>query len=287
MKNIGIWANVEKKRVVELLGEIVEWLESRGCYVLMDREAASSLNRNSNGNNWHELAQHADFLLVLGGDGTILNCARLSAPYGTPLFGINLGRLGFLTETELPDLFQSLDKLLKNQYRVEQRMMLQAKVVRDSRTIEETIALNDVVITKSGFARIIMLETLVDDQFFTTYPADGIIITSPTGSTAYSLSAGGPLAVPNIELMIITPICPHALWARPLIISPTSEVKVNLLSDQGEVMLTVDGQHGLKLQQGDSVVINKAPYRAKFLKLTDRNFFGILRQKLKQGDRDD
>ena len=287
MKNIGIWANVEKKRVVELLGEIVEWLESRGCYVLMDREAASSLNRNSNGNNWHELAQHADFLLVLGGDGTILNCARLSAPYGTPLFGINLGRLGFLTETELPDLFQSLDKLLKNQYRVEQRMMLQAKVVRDNRTIEETIALNDVVITKSGFARIIMLETLVDDQFFTTYPADGIIITSPTGSTAYSLSAGGPLAVPNIELMIITPICPHALWARPLIISPTSEVKVNLLSDQGEVMLTVDGQHGLKLQQGDSVVINKAPYRAKFLKLTDRNFFGILRQKLKQGDRDD
>jgi NAD+ kinase len=287
LKNIGIWANVEKKRVVELLGEIVEWLESRGCYVLMDREAASSLNRNSNGNNWHELAQHADFLLVLGGDGTILNCARLSAPYGTPLFGINLGRLGFLTETELPDLFQSLDKLLKNQYRVEQRMMLQAKVVRDSRTIEETIALNDVVITKSGFARIIMLETLVDDQFFTTYPADGIIITSPTGSTAYSLSAGGPLAVPNIELMIITPICPHALWARPLIISPTSEVKVNLLSDQGEVMLTVDGQHGLKLQQGDSVVINKAPYRAKFLKLTDRNFFGILRQKLKQGDRDD
>jgi len=287
LKNIGIWANVEKKRVVELLGEVVEWLESRGCYVLMDREAASSLNRNSNGNNWHELAQHADFLLVLGGDGTILNCARLSAPYGTPLFGINLGRLGFLTETELPDLFQSLDKLLKNQYRVEQRMMLQAKVVRDSRTIEETIALNDVVITKSGFARIIMLETLVDDQFFTTYPADGIIITSPTGSTAYSLSAGGPLAVPNIELMIITPICPHALWARPLIISPTSEVKVNLLSDQGEVMLTVDGQHGLKLQQGDSVVINKAPYRAKFLKLTDRNFFGILRQKLKQGDRDD
>ncbi len=285
MKNIGIWANVEKKGVLELLVDIIRWLEAKECNVLLDREVAVALDKKPYNSNFPELIQQADMLLVLGGDGTILNCARVSAPYDIPLFGINMGRLGFLTETELPELFVSLDKLLLGNYRVEERMMLQARVIRGEEIIEETIALNDVVITKGGFARIIMLETMVDEQFFTTYPADGIIVASPTGSTAYSLSAGGPLAVPNLELMIITPICPHGLWARPLVISSSSEVKVNLLSDQGEVMLTVDGQYGLKLKQGDSVVISRAPYHAKFLKLADRNFFGILRQKLKQGDR--
>ncbi|MTI84149.1 MAG: NAD(+) kinase [Firmicutes bacterium] len=285
MKNIGIWANVEKKGVLELLVDIIRWLEAKECNVLLDREVAVALDKKPHNSNFPELIQQADMLLVLGGDGTILNCARVSAPYNIPLFGINMGRLGFLTETELPELFVSLDKLLLGNFRVEERMMLQARVIRGEENIEETIALNDVVITKGGFARIIMLETMVDEQFFTTYPADGIIVASPTGSTAYSLSAGGPLAVPNLELMIITPICPHGLWARPLVISSSSEVKVNLLSDQGEVMLTVDGQYGLKLKQGDSVVISRAPYRAKFLKLADRNFFGILRQKLKQGDR--
>jgi len=285
LKTIGVWANIEKKQAVELLAELVQWLKSRACHVLLDQEAAWILGNNTPGHNLQELNRQADCLLVLGGDGTLLNCARMCAPFGTPLFGVNLGRLGFLTETELPDLFTSLEKLLNNRYRVEERMMLQARVVRNEKIIEKTIALNDVVITKSGFARIIMLETLVDDLFFTTYPADGLIVSSPTGSTAYSLSAGGPLAVPTLEIMIVTPICPHALWARPLIISPESEVKVKLLSEQRETVLTVDGQHGLKLQRGDSVIISRAPYRAKFLKLSDRNFFSILRQKLKQGDR--
>lgn len=285
MKTIGIWVNMEKQQVVELTAEIVQWLKSRKCNVLLEHRAALKLSMDTPGVNFHELNRQADCLMVLGGDGTLLNCARMTAPYGTPLFGINLGHLGFLTETELPDLFTSLEKLLENRYSVEERMMLQARVIRNKKTVEKTIALNDVVITKSGFARIITLETLVDNHFFTTYPADGLIISSPTGSTAYSLSAGGPLVAPNLDLMIITPICPHALWARPLVISPDSEVKVTLLSDQREVMLTVDGQHGFKLRQGDSVMVSRAPYRAKFLKLTDRSFFSILRQKLKQGDR--
>lgn len=287
MNTIGVWANIEKKQAVGLLSDLVQWLKSRSCKVLLDQEAAWILGDNTTGHNLDELNRQADCLLVLGGDGTLLNCARMCAPFGTPLFGINLGRLGFLTETELPDLYTSLDKLLNNHYRIEERMMLQARIIRDQKVVEKSIALNDVVITKSGFARIIMLETFVDDKFFTTYPADGLIVTSPTGSTAYSLSAGGPLAVPSLDLMIITPICPHALWARSLIISPESEVKVKLISEQREAMLTVDGQRGMKLKQGDSVVISRAPYRAKFLKLTDRDFFTILRKKLRQGDKDE
>lgn len=286
MKTIGIWANVKKERVADLLAEVVDWLESQNCNVLLNEAAALKLGKIY-GHNFQSLNERADCIMVLGGDGTLLNCARISAPFGTPLFGINLGRLGFLTEAEIPDLFSTLEKLLQRRYRVEERMMLQARVVRGRETLEKFVALNDIVITKSGFARIIMLETLVDDQYFTTYPADGVIVTSPTGSTAYSLSAGGPLAVPDLELMIITPICPHALWARPLVISPGSEVKITLLSDQKEVMLTIDGQHGLKLQRGDSVIISKAPYPAKFLKLSDRDFFSILREKLRQGDRNE
>lgn len=287
MKVIGVWANAEKEQVIELLAKVTSWLEERQCRVLLNRETATKLGKVTQGEICEDYYQELDCLMVLGGDGTLLNCARFTAPYGTPLFGINLGRLGFLTETELPDLFMSLEKLMAGRYYVEERMMLQARVLRNREIIEETIALNDVVITKSGFARIITLETLVDDQFFAMYPADGLIVASPTGSTAYSLSAGGPLAVPSLELMIVTPICPHALWARPLVISPESEVKVKLLSEQKGVMLTVDGQRGLRLSRGDEVVIDRAPYRAKFLKLSGRSFFSILREKLKQGDRNE
>ncbi|MCF8009723.1 MAG: NAD(+)/NADH kinase [Clostridiales bacterium] len=284
MKTVGIWANIEKKEVAQLLLDIIYWLESRDCDVLLNNEAALCLNMKSSGDNFQELSEKVDCLMVLGGDGTLLNCARKTAQFGTPLFGVNLGRLGFLTETDLPDLYQALDNLLRGKYKIEERMMLQASIVRNESIVKETYALNDVVITKGGFARIIFLETLVDGELFTTYPADGIIIASPTGSTAYSLSAGGPLVVPGLNLMIVTPICPHVLWARPLVVSMENELKVTLLSSQPEVMLTLDGQQGIKLNQGDSVIVKAAPYRAKFLKLTERSFLNIVRQKLQQGE---
>lgn len=287
MRTIGIWANMNKKRVVELLTSITQWLESKNCNVLLSKEVASGLGKSSLGMGINELNKYADCLVVLGGDGTLLNCARMTAPYDIPLLGINFGHLGFLTEADIPDLYQSLERLIHDQFNIEERMMLEAKIKRNGNIIEEAIALNDVVLTKSGFARIIQLKTMVDGHFFTAYPADGLIIASPTGSTAYSLSAGGPLVVPNLDLMLITPICPHALWARPLVISSESQVEVILLSEQGQVMLTMDGQQGLKLNRGDSVIIKSSSYRAKFIKLNNQSFFNILREKLKQGDRND
>lgn len=272
--------------MVGLLADLVQWLKSRSCTVLLDREAAWIVG-NTTGYSLQEMNERADCLLVLGGDGTLLSCARACAPFGTPLFGINLGRLGFLTETELPDLYSSLDKLFGNRYQIEKRMMLQARIMRGKEVIEETTALNEVVITKGGFARIIMLKVFVDGKYFNTYPADGLIVSTPTGSTAYSMSAGGPLVAPSLDLMIITPVCPHALWARPLIISSHSRVKVILLSEQREAMLTMDGQKGVKLMQGDAVIISRAPYQAKFIKLAGRDFFTILRKKLRQGNIDE
>lgn len=162
--------------------------------------------------------------------------------------------------------------------------MLQAGVVRDGHTYEPVNGLNDAVIAKGAFARMIVFDTMVDGQLFNTYHADGVIISTPTGSTAYSLSAGGPLVVPKLELMLVTPICPHALWARPLVIAADSEVQVTLRSKQGEVMLTMDGQHGMGLKCGDVVNVRKAMHRAKFIKLNNRTFFDILKEKLTEGD---
>ena len=222
--------------------------------------------------------------MVLGGDGTLLNSARLAAPSAVPVFGVNMGRLGFLTEVDMPQLYKALELLLAGEYFIEERMMLEASVIRDGKAFQPLTGLNDAVITKGAFARLIMLDTMVDGRHFNTYHADGVIIATPTGSTAYSLSAGGPLVVPDLDLLLFTPICPHALWARPLVISPHSKVQVTLRSSQGEVMLTVDGQLGMHLQHGDTVRVKRSRNRARFIKLNNQTFFDILREKFKEGD---
>lgn len=277
VRTVGLRANVSREKGIELVGDIIRWLEARGCRVLLDESGLLK--------SWpDEMIRRLDCLMVLGGDGTLLSSARIVAPHGVPIFGINLGRLGFLTEVDIPDVYDALQKLLDGRFSIEERMMLQADLVREGKKVVSMIGLNDAVITKGALARLITLETCVNDEHFVTYPADGLIISSPTGSTAYSLSAGGPLVVPQLDVMLITPICPHTLWARPLVISPEAVVKVTLLSRQSEVMLTVDGQEGVHVEYLDSVMVRRAPYRARFLKLTERTFFNILREKLKEGD---
>ena len=226
-----------------------------------------------------------DCLVVLGGDGTLLGSARKAAPSGIPVLGVNMGNLGFLTEVDVPDLTESLEKLIRGEYVIEERMMLDAGVYRNGTLVWQSPALNDTVISKGAFARLIYLETLVDEEYVTTYPADGLIVATPTGSTAYSLSAGGPLVTPNLELILVTPICPHSLWARPLVIGAESNVKVNILSELDEIMLTLDGQYGFKLQKKDSVVLSRSPHRAKFIRLKPSRFFYLLREKLSETNR--
>jgi len=284
LNTIGLLSNLTSEKIINLVSDIDNWLSSRGISLLIDDETARLVGRPVVGRTRLDLVSQVQCLMVLGGDGTLLHGARLAAPLDVPIFGVNLGHLGFLTEVAVPNLYESMECLLAGKYRLEERMMLQASVVRNGHTYEPIVGLNDAVITKGAFARMIMFDTMVDGQLFNTYHADGVIISTPTGSTAYSLSAGGPIVSPNLELMVVTPICPHALWARPLVIAADSEVEVLLHSELGEVMLTIDGQHGMRLRLGDMITVRKANYRAKFIRLNNQTFFDILKEKLKEGE---
>lgn len=283
MDTIGLVANLEKANIRNLMMKTINWLQAHGCRPLLAPPAAFALGLPEYAAE--EIGREAECLLVFGGDGTLLNSARQAAPAGLPLLGINLGRMGFLTEVDAPELFFALEKLLKGEYRIEGRMMLEARVFRGGKPVERSSALNDAVVTKGAFARLIFLETFVNNEYVATYPADGLIIASPTGSTAYSLSAGGPLVSPEQELMLVTPICPHSLWARPLVIGADREIRVNVNSQNEEVMLTMDGQYGFRLEQNDAVVVTRAPYQAKFIRLKNRSFYYLLRKKLSEGEK--
>lgn len=287
MDNIGLVVNPEKNQVISLVREIITWFEKNEKKILLPKECAVELGRPDLACAEEDWAVSIDCAIVLGGDGTLLNTARSIAIAGVPLFGINLGQLGFLTEVEVKDTVPALEKLVAGEYLVEERMMLQASVRRGGEVSQKFICLNDAVITKGAFARLIRLKAYVNDEYVETYPADGLIVSTPTGSTAYSLSAGGPLVAPDMELMIMTPVCPHTLYARPLVIDGSNIVKVVILSEQGEIMLTLDGQYGFSLQPGDEVIIEKAPYKTKLLKLNRRSFYEILREKLKEGINND
>ncbi len=283
MQNVGLVINLDKENIQDLVKKTINWLQANRCKPLLAPEAAQALGFPEY--TAAELVKEAQCLIVLGGDGTLLNSARLAAPAGIPLLGINIGRMGFLTEVDAPELFFALEKLLKGEYSVDDRMMLEAKVYRRGSCVARSTALNDAVVTKGAFARLIFLETYVNDEYVATYPADGLIIASPTGSTAYSLSAGGPLVSPDLALMLVTPICPHSLWARPLVIGAESEIRVIVNSQKEEVMLTMDGQYGVRLEQNDAVVVTRSPFQAKFIRLKNRSFYYLLRRKLSEGEK--
>jgi len=282
LRTFGLVINLEKEKVHELVGQIVHWLEDRGCTVLISEDTARSLGFSRLGVSQDYLVGQSQCMMVLGGDGTLLRTARKVAAAGTPIIGVNLGRLGFLTEIDIPEVMFALGKIMDGQYHIEERMMIEATVHRQGVVVEHSVGLNDAVITKGAFARLIRLDAYVNDEYINTYPADGLIIASPTGSTAYSLSAGGPLVTPALDLMLLTPICPHSLWARPVVIAPESVIKVVVHARQGEVMLTMDGQHGFNLCQDDQVMLRRAPWKARFLRLKGRSFFEVLRKKLKE-----
>ncbi|RJQ30723.1 MAG: NAD(+) kinase [Peptococcaceae bacterium] len=285
MRTVGLMINLEKEGILELVGQIVSLLEEEGCTVLIEEETAGAVGIAELGVSQGQLISLVDWVIVLGGDGTLLSCARQFAAAGTPIIGINVGRLGFLTEIDVPGMKLDLKRILNGHYYIEERMMLEAEVFRQGKVVEQSVGLNDAVITKGAFARLILLEVFINEQYLNTYPADGLIVASPTGSTAYSLSAGGPLVAPNLELILLTPICPHTLWSRPIVVASDSNVKVNILSRLGGVMLTMDGQHGFWLEQGDQVVIKRALHNTRLLRLKGRSFFEVLREKLREDDR--
>ncbi|GAW92310.1 NAD(+)/NADH kinase [Calderihabitans maritimus] len=281
MRRIGLIFNEQKKDVLQTAQYLIQWLEDRRVKVFLTEDHQKALGKADAERFETTVADNVDCVLVLGGDGTLLSTARALAVKGTPILGINMGQLGFLTEIELPSMFEDLELLLRGEYLIEERMMLEARVVRNNTTVDRFLALNDVVVTKGSFSRMIYLETYVSQHYVDTYRADGLIVSSPTGSTAYCMSAGGPLVSPEVEVMIIVPICPHTLYARPLVVASHQEIKVVVRSKLADVAVTVDGQHGVKLEENDEITVGKAPFKTKLIRLKGRNFYEVLREKLR------
>jgi NAD+ kinase len=285
VKRVGLVAKpdaVEAKRVVLTL---LDWLGARGLSVVLEKETAGlAAGAAVASASKSDLPAQVDAVIVLGGDGTLLSMARAVGDLGVPILGINLGGLGFLTATTLDELLPAMEALLAGAMAVEERMMLSARLVRGPQTIGEYVALNDVVITKSAMSRIIDLAVSVGGRHATSYRADGLIISTPTGSTAYNLSTGGPILFPTMDAVVLTPIAPHTLSNRPIVLPGGERIDVTLRADQ-EVMLTMDGQVGVPLRERDRVEVGKARARIRLLRFEQRDFFSVLRTKLKWGER--
>ncbi|MEN3187398.1 MAG: NAD(+)/NADH kinase [Atribacterota bacterium] len=231
-----------------------------------------------------ERNEQPQMVFVLGGDGTFLSAVRHYAPLGIPLLGIDMGGLGFLAEVSVENMLEAAEKLLQGKYGVEERMMVQCEIVHQDGTVETDFALNDVVIYRGPFAQMIRLSTYVDNEFLASFPADGLIVATPTGSSAYSLSAGGPVVFPTLAVFIVTPICAHTLYARSIVVPPTSCVKVVLESLKEGTMVTLDGQRGYALSKGEHLKVYRASFAARFIKLfAERHFYTLLRNKLSWG----
>ncbi len=283
-RNIGIISRPRRSNLSEVVPPLLAWLKDRGIHVVYDQETASSLSEPSEGRSREQVAAASDLLLVLGGDGTLLAAARVAAPRGIPILPINMGSLGFLTSFMLEELYPALEDILAGRLTISERVMLHAELQRSGKTLDKQTVLNEVVINKGALARMIELELSIDKDFVCRYRADGLIVASPTGSTAYSLSAGGPIVHPSVEAFIITPICPHTLSDRPVVVGDISVIEVKLSAGTESVFLTLDGQKGIPLQATDRVRISRAQQLLKLIQTPNKSYFEILRNKLKWGE---
>jgi NAD+ kinase len=282
VKTLMLVAKRGKGEAIALAAKIREHFPDRE--ILADQELAHALGWESNEPE-KELALRADLVVVLGGDGTFIHAARLVGGKPIPLLGVNLGSLGFLTETPSREVFTALEEVLAGRFKLQSRMKLSCRFFRADQVVIEDEVLNDVVINKGALARIGDHETLVDGHYVTTYKADGVIVATPTGSTAYSMSAGGPIVHPAVDAIILTPICPHALTQRPIVIPGAQVITVILKGEASDFYLTLDGQAGLALQPGDRLEVSRSPNRVLMVRNPRLDYFGMLRQKLRWGER--
>jgi len=282
-KSVGIIFKHNFESAQRECERLKDWLTERGITVYTEEMAP----RSSSSQRLQEetsIPDTVDWVIVLGGDGTLLGAARKVGQYGLPILGVNLGGLGFLTEVPLKRLYQDMEKLIAGEIPIEERLMLQAHVLRDDKDECRFSVLNDAVINKGALARIIDLRVSIDGRFLTTFRGDGLIISSPTGSTGYNLSAGGPILYPNLEALIVTPICPFTLTHRPIIVPDTSVIEIKMGENSEEVTLTFDGQVGFDLMDNDRVIVSKSEEKLKLIKSPAQDYFDILRTKLKWGE---
>jgi NAD+ kinase len=283
-QSIGIISRPRRSDLCVVVPPLLQWLEARGIQTLIDEETANCLPNGAKGLTRQKVADASQLLLVLGGDGTLLAAARLAAPRGIPVLPINMGSLGFLTNFTLQELHPALDDTLEGRFSLSERVLITVDLERAGKIIDTQRVLNEVVINKGALARMIELELGIDGDFVCRYRADGLIIATPTGSTAYSLSAGGPIVHPTVESFVITPICPHMLSDRPLVIRDSSTIEMKLSGNTESVFLTLDGQRGIPLQPGDIVRAARAKELLKLIQPPKKSYFEILRNKLKWGE---
>jgi len=283
IRAVGVCLKPEQPQAAATVRGLVKWLAERDLPVVLDEDAAAVVGRPGTARD--VLAGQVDLVVVLGGDGTLLSVARQVGSRPVPILGVNLGTLGFLTEIALDELFAALERALAGEIRVEARMRLDVRALREGRELGRYLALNDAVLTKAALARMIDLETRAGGAPVTTYHADGLIVATPTGSTAYSLSAGGPILMPELEAFVLTPICPHALTQRPIVLPASAEIEIAVRTRGGDVQLTVDGQEGLALREDDRVLVRRSEHFLRLMVSPFRNRFEILREKLRWGAR--
>jgi NAD+ kinase len=283
VETVGLVSKPRSDSAAALLPPLITWLKQRSLTVLLDDQSAAYVGA-SDGLDRIKVARESDLVVVLGGDGTLLSAARASIGHDVPLFAVNLGGLGFLTAIQVEDLYPQLELALHGALQTEQRLMICAQIRRNDQIVESFEGLNDLVLAKTEIARIIDLEVYLDGNFVCVYKADGLIVSTPTGSTGYSLSAGGPIVLPTVHAFSITPICPHTLTNRPVIVPDSSIIEIAVRGD-GSTYLTIDGQVGKLLQSGDRVVCRKSRYCTRLIRPADLLFFDVLREKLKWGGR--
>lgn len=278
MDSVLLWPNPEKEQVKSLAQQIALWLEKRGVRALMPQDLAHRLDLEGMAFVPEQVTmQEVAWVMVLGGDGTLLLAAKHLMLWEKPILGVNLGHLGFLSEVEVPDLFPTLPLFLAGEYELDPRHLLTAEVFRQGRTLVRYEALNDVVVAKGPFARLVNLETYVDEAYVTTYPADGLIVATPTGSTAYSLSAGGPILSPDLSVFVVTPICPHSFFDRSVVIDARQTVKIRIRAMHRDTLLTVDGQEGFPLEDGDEIRVSASQHTVNLMRRPGWSFFHVLR----------
>jgi len=284
IETIGLFSKPNAGKAAELVPRLVAWLTTHGVRLRLDHTTAAYAGR-SDGLPSGEVAEGCDLIVVLGGDGTLLAAARAVGGRDVPLFAVNLGGLGFLTTIAPEKIYEDLESALRGELRIGRRRMLHCELERGGKTVLAYEALNDAVINKSQIARMVDLETHVDAHFVCQYKGDGLIISTPTGSTAYSLSAGGPIVFPSVSCLCLTPICPHMLTNRPVIVSNTSVIRVRNRGGDGESYLSVDGQAGEPLHRDDLVVCRSSEQVVRLVRPPNQKFFDVLRTKLKWGER--
>lgn len=289
MKRIGIYAKCSHPDAVSVAREVADWLRQRDIEVFPEKALAEKMDLQMESFDRTEIPALVDLIVVLGGDGTLISVARqvarMETPRDVPILGINLGSLGFLTESTRQETFVSLEKVLAGEYDLSSRMMLEAVIWRKGEEKDRFRVLNDVVINKGAIARIIDMEVWVDGDYLTTFSADGLIIATPTGSTAYNLSAGGPIICPGLHCFVITPICPHMLANRPLIVCDEVTIRIEVKCKDEDVIFTADGQIGTELKAGDVIEVFKSSRATMLVDSPSKNYYEVLRTKLGWGER--